>query len=55
VLKEAQNGGITEMHFGGGPREETLQALPQIVADLKARGYRFVNLVQMLGLREIWR
>jgi peptidoglycan/xylan/chitin deacetylase (PgdA/CDA1 family) len=55
VLKEAQNGGITEMHFGGGPREETLQALPQIVSDLKARGYRFVNLVQMLGLREIWR
>jgi peptidoglycan/xylan/chitin deacetylase (PgdA/CDA1 family) len=55
VLKEAQNGGITEMHFGGGPREETLQALPQIVSDLRARGYRFVNLVQMLGLREIWR
>ncbi len=54
VLKEAQNGGITEMHFGGGPREETLQALPQIIADLKARGYRFVNLVQMLGLREVW-
>ncbi len=34
---------------------QTLQALPQIVADLKTRGYRFVNLVQMLGLREIWR
>jgi len=55
VLKEAQNGGITEMHFGGGPREETLDALPQIVSDLRARGYRFVNLVQMLGLREVWR
>lgn len=55
VLREAQNGGITELHFGGGPREETLQALPQIVADLRARGYRIVNLVQMLGLREIWR
>jgi peptidoglycan/xylan/chitin deacetylase (PgdA/CDA1 family) len=55
VLKEAQNGGITEMHFGGGPREETLDALPQMVADLRARGYHFVNLVQMLGLREVWR
>jgi peptidoglycan/xylan/chitin deacetylase (PgdA/CDA1 family) len=54
VLHEAQNGGITEMHFGGGPREETLAALPQIVSDLRARGYRFVNLTQMLGLREIW-
>jgi peptidoglycan-N-acetylglucosamine deacetylase len=55
VLKEAQNGGITEMHFGGGPRAETLDALPQMVSDLRARGYRFVNLVQMLGLREVWR
>jgi peptidoglycan/xylan/chitin deacetylase (PgdA/CDA1 family) len=55
VLREAQNGGITVMHFGGGPREETLAALPRIVAALRARGYRFVNLAQMLGLREIWR
>ncbi|HET9126438.1 MAG TPA: polysaccharide deacetylase family protein [Solirubrobacteraceae bacterium] len=55
VLREAQNGGITVMHFGGGPREETLAALPKIVAGLRARGYRFVNLAQMLGLREIWR
>jgi peptidoglycan/xylan/chitin deacetylase (PgdA/CDA1 family) len=54
VLQEAQNGGITEMHFGGGPRYETLDALPQIVAALRSRGYRFVNLVQMLGLREVW-
>jgi peptidoglycan/xylan/chitin deacetylase (PgdA/CDA1 family) len=55
VLREAQNGGIVEMHFGGGPRYETLEAIPIIVADLRERGYRFVNLVQMLGLREIWR
>jgi peptidoglycan/xylan/chitin deacetylase (PgdA/CDA1 family) len=55
VLREAQNGGIAEMHFGGGPRYETLDAIPTIVADLRRRGYRFVNLVQMLGLREIWR
>ncbi len=25
---EATNGGIVEMHFGGGPRYETLDALP---------------------------
>jgi peptidoglycan/xylan/chitin deacetylase (PgdA/CDA1 family) len=55
ALREAGNGGIILMHFGGGPREETLAAVPQIVADLRARGYRFVNLAQMLGLREIWR
>jgi peptidoglycan/xylan/chitin deacetylase (PgdA/CDA1 family) len=54
-LREARNGGIIEMHFGGGPRTETLDALPAIVSALRARGYRFVNLAQMLGLREIWR
>jgi len=54
AVSEARNGGIVEMHFGGGPREETLDALPQIISTLRARGYRFVNLVQMLGLREIW-
>ncbi|HLI60817.1 MAG TPA: polysaccharide deacetylase family protein [Solirubrobacteraceae bacterium] len=55
ALAEASDGGIVIMHFGGGPRLETLQAVPQIVAGLRARGYRFVNLVQLLGLREIWR
>jgi peptidoglycan-N-acetylglucosamine deacetylase len=55
ALSEASNGGIIIMHFGGGPREETLAALPEIVSALRARGYRFVNLVQLLGLHEIWR
>jgi peptidoglycan/xylan/chitin deacetylase (PgdA/CDA1 family) len=55
ALREASNGGIIEMHFGGGPRTETLDALPEIVSALRARGYRFVNLAQMLGLRDIWR
>jgi peptidoglycan/xylan/chitin deacetylase (PgdA/CDA1 family) len=55
ALSEASNGGIIIMHFGGGPREETLAALPDIVTALRARGYRFVNLVQLLGLHEIWR
>lgn len=55
ALREASDGGIILMHFGGGPRLETLEAVPQIVAALRARGYRFVNLAHMLGLREIWR
>ena len=54
VLQEAQDGGIALMHFGGGPREQTLQALPQIVAGLRDRGYRFVTVPQLLGLHEIW-
>jgi peptidoglycan/xylan/chitin deacetylase (PgdA/CDA1 family) len=55
VIENARNGGITEMHFGGGPRYETLDALPDIINTLRARGYRFVTLAQMLGLRLIYR
>ncbi|MGH2871977.1 MAG: polysaccharide deacetylase family protein, partial [Solirubrobacteraceae bacterium] len=55
VLDNAVNGGIVEMHFGGGPRYETLDALPTIIDTLRRRGYTFVNLAQMLGLRMIYR
>jgi peptidoglycan-N-acetylglucosamine deacetylase len=55
VIENARNGGITEMHFGGGPRYETLDALPDIITTLRARGFRFVTLAQMLGLRMIYK
>jgi peptidoglycan-N-acetylglucosamine deacetylase len=55
VLESARNGGIVEMHFGGGPRQETLSALPDIITTLRKRGYKFVNLTEMLGLRLIYR
>jgi peptidoglycan/xylan/chitin deacetylase (PgdA/CDA1 family) len=55
VLTNARNGGIVEMHFGGGPRYETFDSLPTIIRSLRARGYRFVNLAQMLGLRLIYK
>jgi peptidoglycan-N-acetylglucosamine deacetylase len=55
VITNARNGGITEMHFGGGPRYETLDALPTIINTLRARGYRFVTLAQMFGLRLIYK
>jgi peptidoglycan-N-acetylglucosamine deacetylase len=55
VIANAHNGGITEMHFGGGPRYETLDALPDIIDTLRARGYRFVTLTQMLGLKLVYK
>ncbi len=55
VIENARNGGITEMHFGGGPRYETLDALPDIITTLRARGFKFVTLTQMLGLRMIYK
>lgn len=35
---------IILMHDGGGNRDATLAALPRIIADLKAKGYKFVQL-----------
>ena len=55
VLGNAHNGGIIEEHFGGGPRFETLDALPAEVAGLRARGYQFVTLTQMLGYKLVYR
>jgi peptidoglycan-N-acetylglucosamine deacetylase len=53
VLANAHDGGIVEMHFGGGPRQETLAALPKIITTLRKRGYKLVNLAEMLGTRLI--
>jgi peptidoglycan/xylan/chitin deacetylase (PgdA/CDA1 family) len=55
VVSNAHNGAIVEMHFGGGPRYETLDALPEMIDTLRARGYEFVNLAQMLGLKLVYR
>ncbi|HEU5003119.1 MAG TPA: polysaccharide deacetylase family protein [Actinomycetota bacterium] len=44
ALSEASPGGIVELHDGGGDRSETVQALPAIIAGLRAQGYTFVPL-----------
>jgi peptidoglycan/xylan/chitin deacetylase (PgdA/CDA1 family) len=49
VLGHARNGSIVLMHDGGGPRGETLAALPAIVAALRARGFGFVTIGQLTG------
>jgi peptidoglycan/xylan/chitin deacetylase (PgdA/CDA1 family) len=44
-----QPGSIVLMHDGGGPREQTVAALPHIIANLKSRGYHLVTLTRLLG------
>jgi cellulose synthase/poly-beta-1,6-N-acetylglucosamine synthase-like glycosyltransferase/peptidoglycan/xylan/chitin deacetylase (PgdA/CDA1 family) len=39
------------LHDGGGGRARTLAALPRIVRGLRARGYRFVAVSDLLGVR----
>ncbi len=55
VTSAAHNGAIVIQHFGGGPRYETLAALPKEIATLRKRGYRFVTVAQLLGLQMIYR
>ncbi len=35
---------VIGMHDGGGPRDQTVAALPSIISGLQARGYEFVRL-----------
>jgi peptidoglycan/xylan/chitin deacetylase (PgdA/CDA1 family) len=55
VVDAAQAGSIILMHDGGGPRNETLAALPQIIDTLRARGYGFATVTGLLGQRMIYR
>jgi peptidoglycan-N-acetylglucosamine deacetylase len=55
VLAQAMPGSIILSHDGGGPRQETLAAYPKIISALRARGYRFVTVPQLLGFHTVYR
>lgn len=44
------SGNIVLLHDGGGDREQTVAALPQIIAGLRARGYSFVTASGLVGI-----
>ncbi|MBV8430590.1 MAG: polysaccharide deacetylase family protein, partial [Solirubrobacterales bacterium] len=48
ALDGARPGAIILLHDGGGNRSETVAALPEIIAKLRARGYRLVTVPQLL-------
>jgi len=54
VVSMTQPGSIILMHDGGGPRGQTLAALPRIIDTLRARGYKFETVPQLLGLQPIF-
>jgi peptidoglycan-N-acetylglucosamine deacetylase len=51
TLAQAAHGGVILLHDGGGDRGATVQALPAIIAGLRARGQTFVPLSQLVGKR----
>lgn len=55
IVSHAQNGSIILMHDGGGPRSETLAALPQVIDTLRARGFRFATVSELLGYKIVYR
>jgi peptidoglycan/xylan/chitin deacetylase (PgdA/CDA1 family) len=48
VVSGARPGAIILMHDAGGDRTQTIEALPKIVRDLRARGYRLVTVPRLL-------
>jgi peptidoglycan/xylan/chitin deacetylase (PgdA/CDA1 family) len=55
IVNHAQAGSIILMHDGGGPRDETLAALPRIIDTLRARGFGFATVSELLGDRILYR
>ncbi|HZV73018.1 MAG TPA: polysaccharide deacetylase family protein [Conexibacter sp.] len=51
IVGNVHDGSIVLMHDGGGPRSQTLAALPGIIHTLKARGYGFVTVPELTGAR----
>ena len=53
VVSEVTSGSgrIVCMHDGGGERSATIEAVRRLVPELRKRGYRFVSLDELLGLK----
>jgi peptidoglycan-N-acetylglucosamine deacetylase len=50
VVSGATPGGIVLMHDGGGSHANTAKAVPIIIAKLRAQGYKFVTVPELLEL-----
>jgi len=55
VTRAVRPGSIVVMHDGGGPRNQTVAALPGIIRTLQRRGYRLVTVTENLGLDATYR
>lgn len=53
ILKMARPGGIALLHDGGGDRSPTVAALPRIIRELSAQGYRFVTVPELLAMSKL--
>ncbi|HEY1483911.1 MAG TPA: glycosyltransferase [Candidatus Acidoferrum sp.] len=49
VIRQANSGNIVLLHDGGGERAQTVAAIPLIVDQLRAKGYEFVSVSDLIG------
>ena len=54
VLSLAQPGSIILMH-DGGHHPQTVQALPEVIRGLRARGFRFATVTELIGGRFVFK
>lgn len=52
VLQAAKPGGIILLHDGGGDRSKTVEALPQLIVELKKRGFQFVTVPELMEMAD---
>lgn len=50
IIAGVNKGNVILLHDSGGKRDQTIKALPQIIKELRARGYTFVGLDELLGV-----
>ena len=50
VLRQADEGNVLLLHDGGGDRSQTVLALPEIIDQLRARGYQFESVPSLLNM-----
>jgi cellulose synthase/poly-beta-1,6-N-acetylglucosamine synthase-like glycosyltransferase/peptidoglycan/xylan/chitin deacetylase (PgdA/CDA1 family)/spore germination protein YaaH len=49
VVRQASHGNIVLLHDGGGDRAQTVSAIPLIIDKLRAQGYQFVSVSDLIG------
>src|SRR6201998_379720 len=49
VMNQQNSGSIILFHDGGGDRSQTLAALPQVIDQLRARGFEFVSVPELVN------
>ena len=51
VLSQVSSGDIILLHDGGGDRQATVKALPEIIEQLQNKGYKFVTISDLMDQR----